>query len=572
MSPCCVGLSLSLGCQPDGPGSVSLQLRQMMNNLSLISSCKSGNLEAVIHCLQAGADVNCYSGWPLRRAVRHDRAEVWRHLLASPEVNINLVNQYGLSCLHTAARFGVVPAVQSLLLLPNIHPNIKTQTGATPLFVAVKYARLEVVEVLLSDARVDLCCVDFQNRTLNQVVGVSVTDCDELIKINICDLIKQEENRRKIKQKKIEAVRPEQILVRQAKEKLDKFINDLEEKQKSELLMFQENLDNDRREFQVKQEEEKENFFCKIQAEETEFLCDQETQKTIFLSKIDQKKYLFERMQEDLREEYLAFKKQTFEDFQEKQLEEKETLIISQNSPRLTRSRPQRWSFFSLEVSRLLRDHGEAGQDQLSRGLAGAGPGLEDRERSRCDSRAVTAVQRSKSLRKHSCPPTLSDAVLPSPLSTNTSTNPSPVPSLELMTDLICSIPDTCPNIKALLTLNILGAEEPPEEETDSSPPSPLLHSSYLTYPFNTSSHSHTLTTLSTKSTPRVTRKNTMEVVKEESDEDASVINYNTITGMVKVSSFNSNSSSSLESDFKFRRRSSSDSDIGRTREGCWFS
>ena len=63
-----------------------------------------------------------------------------------------------------------------------------------------------------------------------------------------------------------------------------------------------------------------------------------------------------------------------------------------------------------------------------------------------------------------------------------------------------------------------------------------------------------------------------MEVLKEESDEDASVINYNTVTGMVKVSSFNSNSSSSIESDFKLRRRSSSDSEISRNRDSCWFS
>ena len=555
-----------------------------MNNLSLVSSCKSGNLEAVVQCLQDGADVNCYEGWPLRRAVRHNRSEVWRHLLANCEVNINLANQHGLSSLHTAARFGVVSAVQSLLLMPNIHPNMKTQTGATPLFVAVKYARLEVVEVLVNDPRVDLCCQDFQNRSPSQVVGVSVTDCDELIKNNICDLIRQEENRRRIKQKKIEAARPEQILVRQAKEKLDKFINDLEEKQKSELLMFQENLDNDRREFHVKQEEEKYNFFSKMQSEEKEFHCDQERQKTIFLSRIARKKYLFERMQEDLREEYLAFKKQTFEDFKEKQLEEKETLLVSQNSPRQSRARPNRWSFFSLEVARLLSEHGEAGEDLLTRGLGGAGPAvsLSDKERSTCNSRGLTALQ-SGSARKLSCPPTLSD-VLPSPpplppltrqwsSSSNTSGNPSPVPSLELISDLISSIPPTCPNIKALLALNILsGEEQPGEEEPDSTPSSPLLHASYLTYPFKTSSHSQQVSPLSTKSTPRITRKNTMEVVKEESDEDASVINYNIITGMVNVSSFNSNSSSSLESDFKLRRRSSSDSDIGRTREGCWFS
>ena len=157
-----------------------------MNNLDLVSSCKTGNLQAVLQCLQEGADVNCYDGWPLRPAVRHEHGEVWRHLLTEANININLANQYGLTSLHTAARFGVVSAVQSLLLMPNIQPNMRTQTGATPLFVAVKYARLEVVEVMVNDARVDLSSLDFQNRSLSQVVGVSVTDCDEMIKTNIC--------------------------------------------------------------------------------------------------------------------------------------------------------------------------------------------------------------------------------------------------------------------------------------------------------------------------------------------------------------------------------------------------
>ena len=514
-----------------------------MYNLQLLSSCKTGNTEAARLAVEAGADVNCYEGWPLRRAVRHSRTEVWQYLL-SPDlsVNINLVNQYGLSVLHTAARFGVVEAVQSLLLVPSLQPNIKTNTGATPLYVAAKYARLEVVEVLVSDSRVDLNCSDFKNRNIHEVVGISIADCDESLKVSICDVIRVEENKRKIKQKKIEAVRPEQILVRHAKEKLDKLINDLEEKQKAEVMMFQENQENDKKEFNVKQAREKERFLAKIQEEERQFLYNQEVQRDSFLSKIVRKKYLFERMQEDLREEYLTFKKQSFEEFRERQMGEKESLIFTQNSPQLKCSRPSRWSLPSFEIARLMTPS----EDLMSRSLEGV---LLD---SVSDSDQESFTEENSSLRKVS-----------------SSSSISPVPSLELVpnTDIVSTIPDTCPNIKTLLTLKMLGSEDIPEEERDSSP----LHSSYLTYPLKSNSVHQSLG-LSAKSTPRICRKNTMEVVKEESDEDASVINYNTVTGMVKVSSFNSNSSSSLESDFKLRRRSSSDSDISKTRDSCWFS
>ena len=556
-------LVASAGCLP-GCHSVS-SLQQIMNNLHLLSSCKTGNTEAVKQCLEAGADVNCYDGWPLRRAVRHNQPEVWQ-LLLSPDlnINVNLVNQYGLSSLHTAARFGVTSAVQSLLSVPSLQPNLKTNTGATPLFVAVKYARLEVVDVLISDSRIDLNCIDLKNRCLVDVVGVSVPDCDETKRNTICDLIKVEENKRKLKQKKIEALRPEQILVRHAKEKLDKLINDLEEKQTSELLMFQENIDNDKKEFNVKQTEERDIFFSKIHDEEQQFFYSQEVQKNIFLSKMARKKYLFERMQEELREEYLTFEKQSFEEFREKQMEEKETLIFTQNSPHRKYSRSSRWSLSSFEIAQLMASKSE---DLMSRSLEGVSLVSDnDKESSPCDNSEVSAVK-DKTLRKHSCPPLFTGVNILSN-SVSSSANISPVPSLELIphAELVASIPATCPNIKALLTLKMLSAEESPEEEPDS----PLLQATYLTYPLMSN---FVLPTVgqSAKSTPRVSRKNTMEVVKEESDEDASVVNYNTVSGMVKVSSFNSNSSSSLESDFKLRRRSSSDSDISRTREGCWF-
>jgi len=165
------------------------------------------------------------------------------------------------------------------------------------------------------------------------------------------------------------------------------------------------------------------------------------------------------------------------------------------------------------------------------------------------------ATSRCK-LRKKSCPPQLSceyqtpSTPPPSPVimhpgfsrqnsspsHNSLSLNPSPVPSLELiplnnqMETLVSAIPDTCPNIKALLALKILNPEF---EETDSndgsqSPNSTISSHNYLTYPlkqnYQTNNHIPGPGTLSTnlnitKSTPRITRKNTMEVVTEESDD-----------------------------------------------------
>ena len=115
---------------------------------SLLAACKSGDLAVVADCVQRGADINCCRGWPLRRAVRYNRAQVWQFLVSRAEVrtvrynntyylyltsnstnlsqaDVNLTNGHGLAALHTAARFGVAAAVSALLTAPGVLPNLR---------------------------------------------------------------------------------------------------------------------------------------------------------------------------------------------------------------------------------------------------------------------------------------------------------------------------------------------------------------------------------------------------------------------------------------------------------------
>ena len=535
-----------------------------------LSACKTGDLALVVDCVKQGVNINCCDGWPLRRAIRYNHSPVWQYLVSCPDLDLNLVNQYGLTCLHTAARFGVTSAVSCLLSASGLHCiNMKTRSGATALMVASKYGQRAALEVLVRDPRVDLLCCDADQRNVLQVVGAAAPGCDEALKVIICDIVKAESNKRALKRKKLEAVHPEQILVRQAREKLNKLISDLEDVQRVEMHRFSENIENNRREFIDKQDEDKENFFLKIQEEERMFYYNQDIQRSKFMSKMSRKKFQFERMQQELKEEFSTMEKEKLENFKDKQLREKETLLINQKSPQNT-DRPQRWSVASLEVAQLTGKRN--GANVKSKSLNGSIADIVAESsvaRSYAETEAAAAVQPvapDSSLvrsilaaagckhRKASCPPRLASGPTPgtpctpppSPAlgnsyirnnrsitaaqttsSSNTSLNPSPVPSLEFipsLNDLASSIPDTCPNIKALLALKILNPDL--DDLRNSGPPSPESSPHYFTYPLmKQNSHPAPFVPVSlqsniTKSTPRISRKHIMEVVTEESDDN----------------------------------------------------
>jgi len=139
-----------------------------------LEACKVGDLPGVQAALALGADVNCSGGWGLRRAVRYNHCTVWQALLAHREIQPNLQNQYGLSALHTAARFNIPGAVYDLLRHPTIKVNEKTQLGSSPVMVAAKYCRKEALAGLITDRRVDLNSTDASGRMVDQVVAVAV--------------------------------------------------------------------------------------------------------------------------------------------------------------------------------------------------------------------------------------------------------------------------------------------------------------------------------------------------------------------------------------------------------------
>ena len=520
---------------------------------TFLNACKTGEVEVVKDCILQGVNINCSSGWPLRRAVRYNKDRVWRYLLSFPDLDVNLVNPCGMSALHTAARYGNGTAVSSLLASPLIHPNLRTKTGANALMVAAKYLSRPAVELLVKDQRVDLGCVDEQNRNVLQVAGVALLQVDESLRTGICDILRLEMNRRATKRRKLEAVHPEQILVRHAREKLNKLISDLEDSQRLEMVRYQESSENEKKTFQDKQSEEKENFILKIEEEERLFLYNQDVQRSKFLSRMSRRKFQFERMQQEVGEDFLEAEKRKLEDLKDKLARQKETLLISQKCEdpsgkssldrKLCKSLGGSVTDIAAEIERHEDRLAQPHMTPCDRPLAshqttlincysipGAGEAAGPMASNICRKLSCPPRMISDLLRVTSTPPPSPVNLFPrsgqrscnSPISAEPSLNSSPVPSLEFIpshSDLAAAIPDTCPNIKALLALKVINPAE--SDEDLSVPQSPVLHHSYLTYPWRGHTTSELPPCFTTKSTPRLSRKNTMEVVREESDDES---------------------------------------------------
>ena len=175
--------------------------------MSLIESCKNGNLERVKAALQRGVDVNAmnedgYTGLMLAISFNHN--PVVAFLLETPNIDVNQKNGWGSFVLNDAAYNSNVEALKLLLDFPGIdvnnvdnygnslvsgvchkvdvlklllgHPgltaltlNKKQKDGATPVMVAAKKNKLKQLEILAADLRVDLETTDKEGRSLEEV-------------------------------------------------------------------------------------------------------------------------------------------------------------------------------------------------------------------------------------------------------------------------------------------------------------------------------------------------------------------------------------------------------------------
>ena len=119
---------------------------------------------------------------------------------------------------------------------------------------------------------------------------------------------------------------PSQLIVQQAREKVKKLMEALEDTQRIKMLRFQEMMENNRKEFAEKQKVDLENFMESVEEVWHNFLEQQENHKNSFRSQLELQKSVFLAMQKETQDEFLANEELSLSKFQEKQVEERATL------------------------------------------------------------------------------------------------------------------------------------------------------------------------------------------------------------------------------------------------------
>ena len=119
---------------------------------------------------------------------------------------------------------------------------------------------------------------------------------------------------------------PSQFIAQQAKEKVKKLLEALEDTQRIKMLRFQEYMETNRREFAEKQKLDLENFMESVEKAWHNFLEQQENQKNSLRSQLEMQKSVFLAMQKETQDEFLANEELSLTKFQEKQVEERAML------------------------------------------------------------------------------------------------------------------------------------------------------------------------------------------------------------------------------------------------------
>ena len=119
---------------------------------------------------------------------------------------------------------------------------------------------------------------------------------------------------------------PSQFIAQQAKEKVKKLLEALEDTQRIKMLRFQEYMETNRREFAEKQKQDLDNFMQSVEEAWHNFLEQQENQKNSFQSQLELQKSVFLAMQKETQDEFLANEELSLSKFQEKQVEERAML------------------------------------------------------------------------------------------------------------------------------------------------------------------------------------------------------------------------------------------------------
>ena len=119
------------------------------------------------NCIEYGVDVNIRNGndWtPLHYAIVHSDPSVLMALVKA-DANLEAQTDIGLTPLHMAAGFDVVPTMTNILLDAGANPNSRDHQGRTPLHLAAGLGKQVHVAKALLTARADLTAQDENGRT-----------------------------------------------------------------------------------------------------------------------------------------------------------------------------------------------------------------------------------------------------------------------------------------------------------------------------------------------------------------------------------------------------------------------
>jgi len=165
--------------------------------MSLIQSCKDGDLEGVKAALQSGDDVNSkYEvGWTgLMVAVSRNHNSVVGLLLKTPNIDVNQKDDDGKCALHWAAIWKNIEALKLLLEVPSIDVNIVDHRGWSALYMTLlagldfsvqcRNKNSEALKVLLEVPTIDVNTVD--NTGENAVHWALNSERFEGLKLLLC--------------------------------------------------------------------------------------------------------------------------------------------------------------------------------------------------------------------------------------------------------------------------------------------------------------------------------------------------------------------------------------------------
>lgn len=92
--------------------------------------------------------------------------------------------------IHTAVAKDDRVAIKILLNLPGVDPNIRTSKGHTPLMLSVWEGKLQAMEALLEDPKVDADLEDFEDHTLKEMVNHTTVVKSDITKNKALEMLK----------------------------------------------------------------------------------------------------------------------------------------------------------------------------------------------------------------------------------------------------------------------------------------------------------------------------------------------------------------------------------------------